>query len=330
MGNITTPQALGLMKENNKTNPIEISQKEKVYDASKETNFTEGRGGTQENSEKTKTKEEKNEVEVQNVNVGTAEGLMNNQSLENNQPKNEKETEVRSKIKVSSAHKNKTEKTKKERFSKYKKTRRTSKSKALNAKKETKEREDSEGNSEDIIFPNFIDELINTDSRENEVTEPIEESNSKEDKENSKETIPNVKKEVTNSKEKGVNSDNELPAKKEKSNNNEYSESISDYNDQEEENSNYYVDGGPNIERSDDQPLVAKTPSLACPMKTYFCNPTTNNNPIKSFATDSSKVCEEACKEEKECNFFTFLKTRDVSSCNLLKSCADKKPVCSE
>jgi len=71
--------------------------------------------------------------------------------------------------------------------------------------------------------------------------------------------------------------------------------------------------------------------SKSCTIPAYFCNPSAADMIEKvDQEVESPKDCLNFCKEKKNCKFYTFFIFRGFASCYLLKSCHEKKPVCTE
>jgi len=83
---------------------------------------------------------------------------------------------------------------------------------------------------------------------------------------------------------------------------------------------------------SDDEPETEyESESKSCIIPKYFCNPSAADMIEKvDQEVESAKDCLNFCKEKKNCKFFTFFMFRGFPSCYLMKSCNEKKPVCTE
>ena len=70
---------------------------------------------------------------------------------------------------------------------------------------------------------------------------------------------------------------------------------------------------------------------INCTFKEYFCNPSADDLLYKVDDTITTpNECMDACKKVKICNIFTFFNFRRSPACYLLKSCQEKKPLCTE
>jgi len=83
---------------------------------------------------------------------------------------------------------------------------------------------------------------------------------------------------------------------------------------------------------SEDEPETEdESESKSCTIPKYFCNPSAADMIEKvDQEVESAKDCLNFCKEKSNCKFFTFFLFRGFPSCYLLKSCNEKKPVCTE
>lgn len=69
---------------------------------------------------------------------------------------------------------------------------------------------------------------------------------------------------------------------------------------------------------------------INCTLTDYFCNPTGADliERVADRVIKSAKQCHDICKKQKDCEYFTFFKFRTHPSCYLLRTCEDKKPMC--
>jgi len=76
--------------------------------------------------------------------------------------------------------------------------------------------------------------------------------------------------------------------------------------------------------------LVAEAGYLKCILTKYFCNPTGADliGLVKKQNVKTLNDCLDMCIEDPNCKFYTFIKFRANPSCYLLRSCNDKKPMC--
>merc|ERR1719431_338140 len=88
------------------------------------------------------------------------------------------------------------------------------------------------------------------------------------------------------------------------------------------------IETDPNTKDSEN--VKSEVDHLNCTISDYFCNPTAAAliERVDDHVVKSAEECQFICQLQKKCKFFSFFKFRGTPSCYLLRSCNEKKPMC--